>query len=126
MDAVLETPERIAQHTRIFRYIDQRGLVAKLAYVRVRLADGAELPLVDIRRRAQQGGIGVFFGVAQKQALNQIMQARGHIVVLLSGDGHRQQAERSTREILRGQALRRNHRLRRTLHGPQPVRDTSS
>jgi len=95
VDAVLETQERIAQHTRIFRYINQRGLVAKLDLVRVRLADGAELPLIDIKRRAQQGGIGVFFGVAQKQALNQIMQARGHIVVLLSGDGHRQQAERS-------------------------------
>src|SRR6185503_2552050 len=35
----------------------------------------------------------VFFGSAQKQALNQIMQARGHIVVLLSGDGHRRLAE---------------------------------
>jgi hypothetical protein len=76
VEAVLETPERIAQHTRIFRYINQRGLVSKLDNVRVHLADGSETPLIDIRRRAQQGGVGVFFGVAQKQALNQIMQER--------------------------------------------------
>ena len=61
----------------------------------VRLADGSELRLIDIKRRAQQGGVGVFFGVAQKQTLNQIMQARGHIVVLLSGDRHRQRSERA-------------------------------
>lgn len=35
----------------------------------------------------------MFFGLAQKQALNQIMQARGHIVVLLSADRFRRDAE---------------------------------
>jgi hypothetical protein len=35
----------------------------------------------------------VFFGVAQKQALNQVMQARGHIVVLLSSEKNRRDAE---------------------------------
>lgn len=94
VEAVLETPERIAQHTRIFRYVIQHGLVTRLGNVKVRLADGSESALVDIRRRAEQGGVGVFFGVAQKQALNQIMHARGHLVVLLSADGHRQKAER--------------------------------
>ena len=52
---------------------------------------------------AEQGRVGVFFGVAQKQALNQIMQARGHIVVLLSSDRHRQDAERSTSNSSAGQ-----------------------
>lgn len=94
VEAVLETPERIAQHTRIFRYVIKRGLIEKLDNVKVNLADGSENLLGDIRRRAGQGGVGVFFGVAQKQALNQIMQARGHIVVLLSSDRHRQDAER--------------------------------
>jgi molecular chaperone HtpG len=93
VEAVLETPERIAQHTRIFRYIIKRGLLGRLGNVKVRLADGSESSLGDIRRRAEQGGVGVFFGVAQKQALNQIMQARGHLVVLLSSDHHRQDAE---------------------------------
>lgn len=91
--AVLDNPERIAQHTRIFRYVLKRGLIDKLGNVRVNLADGSETKLADIKRRAADGGVGVFFGSAQKQALNQIMQARGHIVVLLSGDGHRRQAE---------------------------------
>ena len=91
---VLETPERIAQHTRIFRYVLRSGLVGKLGNVMVRLADGSESTLGDIRKRAEQGDVGVFFGVAQKQALNQIMQARGHLVVLLSSDRNRRNAER--------------------------------
>lgn len=94
VNAVLETPERIAQHTRVFRYITAHGLIDKLSNARIRLADGSESLLGDIRRRSELGGVGVFFGVAQKQALNQIMQARGHLVVLLSSDGHRQKAER--------------------------------
>ena len=94
VEAVLETSERIAQHTRIFRYVMQHGLVDKLGNVRVNLADGSESSLGDIRRRAEKGGVGVFFGMAQKQALNQIMHARGHLVVLLSPDRYRQDAER--------------------------------
>ena len=94
IDAVLVSPERIAQHTRIFRLILKRGLVAKMDNVVVRLADGDELPLRDVRRRADEGRISVFFGTTQKQALNQVMQARGHIVVILSSDGHRRQAEK--------------------------------
>jgi len=93
--AVLESPERIAQHTRIFRYILNNGLIGSLENVKVQLADGSESSLGDIRRKAEQGGVGVFFGLAQKQALHQIMQARGHLVVLLSSDRHRQAAERS-------------------------------
>ena len=94
VEAVLESPERIAQHTRIFRYVMQHGMVSQIGNVRVGLADGSDSTLGDIRRRAEQGGVGVFFGIAQKQALNQIMQARGHIVVLLSSDHHRRDAER--------------------------------
>ncbi len=94
IDTVLETPERIAQHTRIFQYVTRNGLVEKLGNVMVRLADGSETTLGEIRSKANQGGVGVFFGVAQKQALSQIMQARGHLVVLLSSDRYRRAAER--------------------------------
>ena len=94
IDAVLASPERIAQHTRIFRLIVKRGLVSKMDNVAVRLADGDELALMDVRRRAKEGGISVFFGTTQKQALNQVMQARGHIVVILSSDSYRRRAER--------------------------------
>lgn len=94
VETILESPERIAQYTRIFRYINQRGLVEKLGNVRVNLADGSQNTLGGIRR-ASERGVSVYFGTAQKQALNQIMQARGHIVVLLSADRHRQQAERT-------------------------------
>lgn len=91
--AVLDSPERIAQHTRIFRYVVKRGLIGEIGKVRVGLADGSDAMLADIKRRAEEGGVSVFFGSAQKQALNQIMQARGHIVVLLSGDAYRRSAE---------------------------------
>lgn len=91
--SVLDNPDRIAQHTRIFRYVIKRGLIDNLDNVRVALADGSDTTLADVKRRARDGGVGVFFGSAQKQALNQIMQARGHIVVLLSGDGNRRMAE---------------------------------
>lgn len=94
IEAVLETQDRIAQHTRIFRYVIQHGLIEKLGHVKVNLADGTESSLGDIRRKGGPGGISVFFGIAQKQALNQIMQARGHLVVLLSSDRNRQDAER--------------------------------
>lgn len=95
VEAVLESPERIAQHTRIFRYVMKRGMFGKLDNVRVRLADATETTLGSIKRRATLGGVGVYFGTTQKQALNQIMQARGHIVVLLSSDQHRRNAEKS-------------------------------
>jgi hypothetical protein len=91
--AVLDSPERIAQHTRIFRYVVRHGLIDKLGKVRVGLADGSDATLANIKRRAEEERVSVFFGSAQKQALNQIMQARGHIVVLLSGDGSRRLAE---------------------------------
>ena len=94
IDAVLDSPERIAQYTRIFRLIVKRGLIAKMDNVVVRLADGEELALVDIRRRAKEGRISVFFGTTQKQALNQVMQARGHVVVILASDRYRRQAEK--------------------------------
>ena len=94
IDTFLQTPERIAQHTRIFQYVTKHGLVEKLGNVIIRLADGSETTLGEIRSKANQGGVGVFFGVAQKQALSQIMQARGHLVVLLSSDRHRRAAER--------------------------------
>ena len=95
VDAVLESAERINQHTRIFRYIVRRGCSDKLDNVRVRLADGSESAFGDIRRRSQRGGVEVFFGSAHKHTLNQIMQARGHLVVILSADRFRRDAERA-------------------------------
>ena len=93
VDTVLESPDRIAQHTRIFRFIQRHGLIHKIDNVSVRLADGTETQLGDIKRRANKGQIGVFFGSTQKHALNQVMQAQGHIVVQLSSDRFRRAVE---------------------------------
>ena len=95
VDVVLESPDRIAQHTRIFRYITRRGLIEKMTNVAVRLADGTETTLGMIRRRAGEGGVSVFFGTARNQALSQALQAQGHIVVQLSSDRYRRAAEQS-------------------------------
>jgi hypothetical protein len=93
VNAILTNTERIRHNPRIFRYIVTHGMVDELSRLMVRLADGSEDTLESIRTRAR-GGVSVFFGRTQKQALNQIMQARGHIVVLLSAQRYRQRAER--------------------------------
>lgn len=93
IDTVLDSSERIVQNARIFQYVVRNGLIDKLDNTMVRLADASEITLGDIRGKAQQG-VGVFFGTAQKHALNQIMQARGHVVVLLAADRYRRDAER--------------------------------
>ncbi|MDE0183900.1 MAG: ATP-binding protein [Candidatus Poribacteria bacterium] len=93
IDTVLGSSERIVQNARIFQYVVRNGLLNKLDNAVVRLADASEISLGDIRRKAQQGVV-VFFGTTQKRALNQIMQARGHVVVLLSADRYRRDAER--------------------------------
>ena len=94
IETVLENTDRIAEHTRIFRYVIRRGLVGKLGNIGIQLADGSQTTLGDVREKAQEGNVGVFFGVTQNQALNQIMQAKGHLVAILSADRYRQEAER--------------------------------
>ena len=99
IDAIFDSPERISQHTRVFRLVVQRGFIGKMDKVLVRLVDGDEKALSDIKRRAIEGDVGVFFGTTQKQALNQIMQARGHIVVQLAADRYRREAEKRYLEM---------------------------
>ena len=93
IEEILQSSERIAQNARIFRYVLRNGLICQLGKAPIRLADGSESTLGDIRRRVEHGDVGVFFGTAQKQSLNQIMQARGHIVVILSSERNRRNAE---------------------------------
>ena len=93
IEEILQSSERIAQNARIFRYVLRNGLIGKLGKAPIRLADGSESTLGDIRRRVEHGDVGVFFGTAQKQSLNQIMQARGLIVVILSSERNRRNAE---------------------------------
>ena len=93
IETVLATTERVAQHTRIFQYVISKGLVSKLEKTAIRLADGSENTLGNVRSMADSG-VKIYFGITQKQALNQIMQARGHVVVLLSSDHYKREAER--------------------------------
>ena len=92
---VLDSSERIAQHTRIFRFIQSHSLIHKMDNVVVGLADGSETSLANIKRWANEGQVHVFFGSTQKHVLNQVMQAQGHVVVQLSSDRFRRAAERT-------------------------------
>jgi len=89
--AVLESTERISQHTRIFKYVRQQGLVDRLGRVGIELADGTELVLDDVRRLAA-GGSQVYFATSQNRNLTQVLSARGHTVVQLPADRHKQAA----------------------------------
>ncbi len=94
VNVILENSERIAQHTRLFKYIINHNLVEKLTNTKVRLADGSETTLERIRQKSIQPDIGIYYATSRKETVSQIMQARGHVVVLLSGDSYRQTAEK--------------------------------
>jgi len=83
--AVLDSPDRITQHTRIFRYVRANGLIGHMGNVPVELADGSELSLDDLRRRSE-GEVRVFYATSKNKALSQLLQTRGHAVVQLPGD----------------------------------------
>lgn len=91
IDAVLESPDLISHHTRIFRYVRQNGLVSHLGNVRVDLANGNEVLLSDILRRSKNG-VRVFFATSQNRSLSKVLEAGGHTVVQLPTDGHKQAA----------------------------------
>src|ERR1700683_686877 len=83
--AVLDSSERIAQHTRIFRYVRTNALTPHLGNVVVELADGGEVTLDVLRQRAE-GQVRIFYATAKNKALSQLLQTQGHAVVQLPGD----------------------------------------
>jgi molecular chaperone HtpG len=93
-EAVLQSPGLLSQHTRLFQYFVRNGMCNRLDNVEIGLADGSETTLGSIRAKAK-GGVGVYFGTHQKQALSSIMQARGNVVVLLPSDSWKQRAVRA-------------------------------
>ena len=58
----------------------------------IRMADGNDIALSEVRARSEKG-VAVFYGTQHKQALSQVMMARGHLVLLLSSDSHKQAME---------------------------------
>jgi molecular chaperone HtpG len=91
VQAILGSKLLIAQHARVFRYIIANNLISRLGQAEVQLADGTPALLEEIHYKAQNG-VGVYFGAHQKEALSQIMQARGNVVVILPSDRYKQQA----------------------------------
>ncbi len=93
-EAVLGSAALLNQHTRLFQYFFRNGMCNRLDHVEVTLADGSDTTLGMIRAKAK-GGVAVYFGSQQKQALSAIMQARGHVVVILPSDSWKQKAVKS-------------------------------
>lgn len=91
---ILASPELLEQYTRIYRYVIRNGLIEQLGNAEVSMADGSVSRLASIRESAKNG-VGIYFGAHQKQALSQIMQARGNLVVLLPSDSSRKNAVQS-------------------------------
>jgi hypothetical protein len=91
--SVLDSPDRIGQHARIFRYIRRQGMIDKLGKVVVELADGSEASLADIQRKAE-GNVRVFFATSKNRVVSQLLVTRGHVVVQLPGDHEKQAAIR--------------------------------
>ena len=77
VEAVLESSERIFQHTRIFRYVVAHGMVAKLDHVRVRLADATEISLGEIKRRAVRGVLGSILAWRRSRRLIKLCKRAG-------------------------------------------------
>lgn len=90
-EAILQSTPLLNQHTRLFPYYVRNNMTNRLDKVEITLADGAETTLGAIRLKAN-GGVGVYFGSHQKQALSAVMQARGNVVVLLPADASKQRA----------------------------------
>jgi molecular chaperone HtpG len=90
---ILRSGDRIAQNTRVFKYIVNRGKYDDLDNVKVQLVDGTETTLDELKTKSGNG-VQVYFGLANKESLSQVMQARGHIVVKLSSEQNRQTCER--------------------------------
>jgi molecular chaperone HtpG len=91
VEAVLKSSELLAEHTRIFPYILRMVWTNRLDNLLVRLADGSTASLDSLRVKSERG-IGIFYGREQREALTQIMQARGNLVVLLPADSSKQKA----------------------------------
>jgi len=91
---IIESPELLAQYARIYGYVIRNGMVGHLGKAEVSMADGSVSRLEAIRKSAENG-VGIYFGAHQKQALSQIMQARGNLVVLLPSDSNRRNAVQS-------------------------------
>lgn len=91
---ILKSKELLSQHPRIYRYVIQKGWIEHLGKAEVSMADGSTQLLESIRESASNG-VGVFFGSHQKEALSQIMQARGNLVIILPNEQHRGSAVKS-------------------------------
>ena len=92
VDAVLESTERIAQHTRIFRYVRSNGLVDSIGKTRIDISDGSEMTLSEIQSRRIERDAQVFYSTSRNARLAHLLQTRGSIVVQLPSDRNKSRA----------------------------------
>ena len=102
--AVLESSDRIDQHTRIFRYVRSHGLVDRIGKVTVQSAAGGWLTLDEVRSRAKNG-TQVYFANSNNATLTDILLTRGHMIVNLPSDNYKAAAIREYLSSIGAKAL---------------------
>lgn len=90
---ILQDPDLLAAHVRLIPDMMQEGLLERLGLLVVDLVDGKSMPLAAIRgqRAAEQR---VFFTTSgARTPATEVLAARGHFIVRVSGNKQRRSAE---------------------------------
>ena len=91
--SVLGSSDLIDQHTRIFRYVRENGLVGSIGNAMVQAHAGLGYSLDELRVRANNGA-RIYFGTPGNAALTNVLHSQGHIVVYLPSDNYKASAIR--------------------------------
>jgi hypothetical protein len=92
-DRILRDPELLAAHIRLVPDFVQQGLIESLGLLSVDLVDGSSMSLADIRRQRTPQRRVFFTTSGAHTPATEVLSARGHFVVRVSGNRQRRSAE---------------------------------
>jgi molecular chaperone HtpG len=92
-DHVLRDSELLGAHIRLIPDFMQQGLVARLGHLAVDLIGGASMELEDIRKQRTAERRVFFTSSGAQTPATEVLSARGHFIVRLSGNRQRRSAE---------------------------------
>jgi len=92
-DYILLDSELLANHVRLIPDLVQRGFLEKLGLLVVDVLGGGQMKLQEIRNRRDPLQRVFFSQSGQRNATTDVLTARGSIIVRLSGNWQRRQAE---------------------------------
>jgi Histidine kinase-, DNA gyrase B-, and HSP90-like ATPase len=83
----------LAAHIRLIPDFVRQGYIERLGLLRVELIGGQSMSLAEIRRAANDGQKVFYTSSGQTTAATEVLGARGHIIVRLSGNSQRRPSE---------------------------------